>query len=87
MTKHKETKKRPKGSDPSGSRGDTKKRSGHIIKVLLTESGFGLTRNYLALGYGAGVSLLSFRKQHGKCFPARPLRSLDSQSGRNTAVL
>lgn len=40
MTKHKETKKRPKCSDPSGSRGDTKKRSGHIIKGLLTESGW-----------------------------------------------
>lgn len=35
MTKHKETKKRPKCSDPSGSRGETKKRSGHIIKGLL----------------------------------------------------
>ena len=40
MTKHKETKKRPKYSDPWGSRGDTKKRSGHIIKGLLTESGW-----------------------------------------------
>ena len=35
-----ETKKRPKCSDPSGSRGDTKKRSGHIIKGLLTDPGW-----------------------------------------------
>lgn len=40
MTKYKETKKRPKYSDPWGSRGDTKKRRGHIIKGLLTESGW-----------------------------------------------
>lgn len=30
--------KRPKYSDPWGSRGDKKERSGHIIKSLLTES-------------------------------------------------